>query len=184
MTLPTWRLEGYTEKTKFSSQGDPSTGRGGEPSRTRPCCNGQTSRRAATQRIQTESESPGDFLRQVVSDEVQRYKLWCILLGCSDFNFSPTSGISIKPLKVKLLAGEQKATKFIWGVSQELTPAKSSCKGAFHDMHHLNVLFLWLDPNKSIAVWLPYKGDFWTWLKKAVSCWDPGAGLELCSQTS
>ena len=39
--------------------------------------------------------------------------LWCILLGCQDFNFLPTNGISIKPLKVKLLAGEQKAT-FLW----------------------------------------------------------------------
>ena len=37
--------------------------------------------------------------------------LWCILLGCSDFNFLPTSGFFIKPLKAKLLAGEQKATK-------------------------------------------------------------------------
>ena len=36
--------------------------------------------------------------------------LWCILLGCQDFNFLPTNGFSIKPLKVKLLAGEQKAT--------------------------------------------------------------------------
>ena len=37
--------------------------------------------------------------------------LWCMLLGCSDFKFLPTSGFSIKPLKVELLAGEQKATE-------------------------------------------------------------------------
>ena len=33
-----------------------------------------------------------------------------MLLGCWDFNFLPTNGFSIKPLKVKLLAGEQKAS--------------------------------------------------------------------------
>ena len=37
------------------------------------------------------------------------------LLGCWDFNFLPTNGFSIKPPKVKLLAGEQKATKFLEG---------------------------------------------------------------------
>ena len=37
--------------------------------------------------------------------------IWRILLGCSDSNFLPTNGCSIKPLKVKLLAGELKATK-------------------------------------------------------------------------
>ena len=37
--------------------------------------------------------------------------LWCSLLGCLDFNFLPTNGLSTKPLKVKLLAGEQKATE-------------------------------------------------------------------------
>ena len=37
--------------------------------------------------------------------------IWCILLGCWDFNFLPTNGFSIKTLKVKLLAGEQKATE-------------------------------------------------------------------------
>ena len=37
--------------------------------------------------------------------------LWCILLGCLDFNFLPTNGSSIKPLKVELLAGEQKTTE-------------------------------------------------------------------------
>ena len=31
--------------------------------------------------------------------------------GCWDFNLLPTNGFSIKPLKVKLLAGEQKATE-------------------------------------------------------------------------
>ena len=31
--------------------------------------------------------------------------------GCWDFNFLPTDGVSIKPLKVKLFAGEQQATK-------------------------------------------------------------------------
>ena len=36
--------------------------------------------------------------------------LWCILLGGQDFNFLPTNGFSIKPLTVKLLAVEQKAT--------------------------------------------------------------------------
>ena len=36
-------------------------------------------------------------------------KLCCILLGFYDFNFLPTNGFSIKPLKVKLFAGEQKA---------------------------------------------------------------------------
>ena len=35
------------------------------------------------------------------------YILWRILLGCWDFNFLATNGFSIKPLKVKLLAGEQ-----------------------------------------------------------------------------
>ena len=29
-------------------------------------------------------------------------KLWSFLLGCWDFNFLPTSGLSTKPLKVKL----------------------------------------------------------------------------------
>ena len=40
-----------------------------------------------------------------------RHELWCILLGCSDFNFLPTNGFSIKPLKVKLLAGQLEATE-------------------------------------------------------------------------
>ena len=34
-----------------------------------------------------------------------------ILLGGWDFNLLPTSGFSMKPLKVKLVAGEQKATQ-------------------------------------------------------------------------
>ena len=34
-----------------------------------------------------------------------------MLLRCSAFNCLPTNGVSIKPLKVKLLAGEQKATE-------------------------------------------------------------------------
>ena len=38
-------------------------------------------------------------------------RLWRMLLGCWDFIFLPTNGFSIKPLKVKLLAGEQKATE-------------------------------------------------------------------------
>ena len=33
--------------------------------------------------------------------------LWCILLGCWDVNLLPTNGFPLKPLKVKLLAGEQ-----------------------------------------------------------------------------
>ena len=33
------------------------------------------------------------------------------LLGCWDCNFSPTNGFPIKPLKVKLVAGQQKATE-------------------------------------------------------------------------
>ena len=37
---------------------------------------------------------------------------WCILLGCLDFNFLPTNGLSIKPL-VKLFAGEHQATEFL-----------------------------------------------------------------------
>ena len=37
--------------------------------------------------------------------------LWCIFLGCEDFNFLPTNGFFIQPPKVKLLAGEQKATE-------------------------------------------------------------------------
>ena len=37
--------------------------------------------------------------------------LWCILLGCLDFNFLPTDGFTVKTPKVKLLAGEQKATE-------------------------------------------------------------------------
>ena len=37
--------------------------------------------------------------------------LCCILLACWDFTFLPTNGFSIKPLRVKLLAGEQKATE-------------------------------------------------------------------------
>ena len=44
--------------------------------------------------------------------------LCCILLGCWDFNFLPTSGFSIKPLTVKLLAGEQKATEVLWRCSK------------------------------------------------------------------
>ena len=39
------------------------------------------------------------------------FTLWCILLGWLDFDFLPTNGFSIKPLKVKLL-GEQKATEY------------------------------------------------------------------------
>ena len=31
----------------------------------------------------------------------------CILLGCEDFNSLPTKGVSVKPLKVQLLAAEQ-----------------------------------------------------------------------------
>ena len=41
----------------------------------------------------------------------QLQHLWRMLLGCSDSNFLPTNGFSIKPLKVELLAGEQKATE-------------------------------------------------------------------------
>ena len=36
--------------------------------------------------------------------------------GCSDFNFLPTNGFSLKPQKVKLLAGEQKATEVLFTV--------------------------------------------------------------------
>ena len=38
----------------------------------------------------------------------------CIWLGCWDLHFLPTNGFSIKPLKVKLLAGEQNATEYIY----------------------------------------------------------------------
>ena len=41
--------------------------------------------------------------------------LWCMLLGGKDFNFLPTNWFSINPLKVKLLAGEQKATEECMG---------------------------------------------------------------------
>ena len=41
-----------------------------------------------------------------------RRRLWFILLGCWDFDFLPTRmGFPFKPRKVKLLAGEQKATQ-------------------------------------------------------------------------
>ena len=42
---------------------------------------------------------------------MHNYNLWCILPGSWDFNFLPTNGFSIKPLTVKLLAGEQNATE-------------------------------------------------------------------------
>ena len=35
--------------------------------------------------------------------------LWCILLGCWDFDLLPANGFSMKP-QVKLFAGEQKDT--------------------------------------------------------------------------
>ena len=34
--------------------------------------------------------------------------------GCWDLSFLPANGLSIKPLKVKLLAEEQKATEDWW----------------------------------------------------------------------
>ena len=40
--------------------------------------------------------------------------LWCILpRAVRTLNFLPTNGFSTKPLKVKLLAGEQKAAEFL-----------------------------------------------------------------------
>ena len=60
--------------------------------------------------------------------------LWCILIGCQDFNLLPTNGFSIKPLKVKLLAGEQKATEFLPFAFQEESsfgdfwPQSSTCR--------------------------------------------------------
>ena len=39
--------------------------------------------------------------------------LWCILLGCWDFNPLPTNGFSIKPLNVKLLAGSRKQPRLV-----------------------------------------------------------------------
>ena len=41
----------------------------------------------------------------------QTFALWQCAKGCEDFNFLPTTGFSMQPLKVKLLAGEQKATE-------------------------------------------------------------------------
>ena len=40
--------------------------------------------------------------------------LCCMLPGCWDLNCLPTDGFSIKQLKAKLLAGEQKATEIWW----------------------------------------------------------------------
>ena len=39
--------------------------------------------------------------------------------GCQDFNLLPTRGFSIKQLKVRLLAGDQKATDLKLGVHEE-----------------------------------------------------------------
>ena len=63
--------------------------------------------------------------------------LWCMLLGCEDCNFLPTNGFSIKPLKVKLLAGEQKATeKWLVGIPQKhersFSTTRSSSRGKGH----------------------------------------------------
>ena len=58
--------------------------------------------------------------------------LWCILLGCWDLNFLLTNGLSIKPPKVKLLAGEQKASECVCGLQvgklQETTQCSLGAK--------------------------------------------------------
>ena len=58
-----------------------------------------------------------EFLRWVALTWFQTWReptgeplLWCILLGHQAFNSCQLKGFSIKPLKVKLIAGEQKAT--------------------------------------------------------------------------
>ena len=64
----------------------------------------------------------------------------CVLL--EDFNLLPTNGFSIKPLKVKLLAGEQKVTVFGFGSAfawyLEVRSAKlesgGSLLGVFHPL--------------------------------------------------
>ena len=56
------------------------------------------------------------------------------MLGCWDLNFWPTNGFSIKPLKVKLLAGKQKAT---YGKDSDSTSSiyLKSSKPAFRQQH-------------------------------------------------
>ena len=61
--------------------------------------------------------------------------------GCEDFNFSPTNGFSIKPLKVKLLAGEQKATKFRFRHYQGSFVGSDLCLSHTHADTATGVLF-------------------------------------------
>ena len=47
--------------------------------------------------------------------------------GCLDFNFLPINGFAIKPLKVKLLAGEQKATENLFCSGKRFGGALVTC---------------------------------------------------------
>ena len=62
-------------------------------------------------------------------------------LDASDFNFLPTDGFSIKPLKVKLLAGEQKATKLELAPSVEVA-FKVKPRGK-REIIHVGALWGW-----------------------------------------
>ena len=57
------------------------------------------------------------FVDAVFAIKLSMLTLWCILLGCWDFNLLPTNGLSLKKLKVELLAGVPKATEKYQGLA-------------------------------------------------------------------
>ena len=61
--------------------------------------------------VESQPQSPVPLAALSVLEAWLINTLWCISFGCLDFSFLPTNGCSIKLLKVKLLAGEQKATE-------------------------------------------------------------------------
>ena len=63
----------------------------------------------------------------------EEYCLWCILPSNVRTNFLPTHGFSIKPLNVKLLAGEQKATESLQAFFIELSEYCCASHVCCHD---------------------------------------------------
>ena len=61
--------------------------------------------------VPARSSSPKASDRKRGGCQVCNHTLVHFAKGCWDFSFLPTSGLSIKPLRVKLLAGEQKAAE-------------------------------------------------------------------------
>ena len=101
--------------------------------------------------------------RELVVPARTSYSLVHFAKGCQDFNLLPTNGFSIKPRKVKLLAGEQKAAKYrcsfllqdpkpsrvrveAWGIhhpkDKKMVADVCTCGSARRELLHLHLVVL------------------------------------------